>query len=138
LSPTERFLINGNQISKEELTNLLKIVKHSESVCGNKLSYFELLTTAALYWFKIKDVDAIVLEAGMGGRWDSTSALGQSVLIITHIDIDHTEYLGKTVAEIANEKVNAASDNSFIISSPQSDTVNNVLSSYAKEKNMPY
>ncbi len=136
-SPTERFLINGNQISKEELTNLLKIVKHSETMCGNKLSYFELLTTAALYWFKIKDVDAIVLEAGMGGRWDSTSALGQSVLIITHIDIDHTDYLGKTVAEIANEKVNAASDNSFIISSPQSDTVNNVLSSYAKEKNMP-
>ncbi len=136
LSPTERFLVNDNQISKEELINLLKMVKHSETACGDKLSYFELLTVAALYWFKIKDVDAIVLEAGMGGRWDSTSALGQSVLIITHIDIDHTDYLGKTVAEIANEKVNAASD-SLIISSPQSDTVNNVLSNYAKEKNLP-
>ncbi len=137
LSLTERFLINGNQISESSLIDLLRIAEHAEAVCGDKLSYFELLTASALYWFKTRGVDAIVLEAGMGGRWDSTSALGQSVLTITHIDIDHTDYLGKTVAEIANEKVNAASTGSKLIAAPQSNIVTDVLSNYAKKKKLP-
>ena len=132
ISPSERILINDRQIDSAQLKDVVSIVNVIEKSAGISLSYFELLTVAALYWFKICNVDIIVLEAGMGGRWDATSALGQDVLAVTTIGIDHTDYLGETTKEIAKEKIAAASKRSKIVIAPQRPEVREVLADYLK------
>jgi len=132
ISPSERILVNDRQIDSAQLKDVVLIVNAIEKTAGISLSYFELLTVVALYWFKICNVDIIVLEAGMGGRWDATSALGQDVLAVTTIGIDHTDYLGETTKEIAKEKIAAASRHSKIIIAPQRPEVREVLADYLK------
>ena len=68
------------------------------------LTEFELLTVAALFVYAEADIDVAVLEVGMGGRWDATSATNPDIVAITGIGLDHTHILGNTLAEIAAEK----------------------------------
>ena len=67
-------------------------------------SFFELLTAIAFAWFREQNVEFGVLEVGLGGRLDATNAVEPIVSVITDIGIDHTEYLGNTIREIAGEK----------------------------------
>lgn len=67
-------------------------------------SEFELITAIALFAFKRAGVDFAVLEVGMGGKWDSTSVVSPSVSVITSIGLDHAEFLGNTLEEIAADK----------------------------------
>ena len=73
-------------------------------ILGKNLSFFEVYTALALKHFSSKDPDFIVLECGMGGRLDATNIADPLVSVITHIDYDHTQYLGKSIKEIAYEK----------------------------------
>lgn len=68
------------------------------------LTEFELLTVAALYLYAEADIDVAVLEVGMGGRWDATSATNPDIVAITGIGLDHTHILGNTLSEVAAEK----------------------------------
>ncbi len=137
ISPTERILINNRQIKADQLNEIISVVNDAEISTGIVLSYFELLTAAALYWFKINNVDLIILEAGMGGRWDASSALGQNVLVVTSIGIDHTDYLGKTAVKIAEEKIAAVSEGSKLIIAPQRPDVYRKLTTYAEKRTLP-
>ncbi len=65
---------------------------------------FELLTAAALWWFAQEQVDAVVLECGLGGRWDATSVVNPAVAVLTGLGLDHTRILGDTLEQIAAEK----------------------------------
>jgi dihydrofolate synthase/folylpolyglutamate synthase len=71
---------------------------------GPKMSKFEVVTAMAFAAFADAPVDVAIVEVGMGGRWDATNLVDASVAVITPIGIDHTEYLGETLAEIAAEK----------------------------------
>ena len=83
---------------------------------GPAMSKFEVLTAMAFAAFADAPVDIAVVEAGMGGRWDATNVIDAPVVVITPIGIDHSEYLGTTIAEIAAEKAG-------VIGAPRGDLV---------------
>jgi len=72
---------------------------------GERVTQFELLTAAALDELARAGVDVAVVEAGLGGRWDATNVLGADVAVLTNVGLEHTRWLGPTVADIAREKL---------------------------------
>lgn len=105
VSVTERIRIDGREIKRPELARILLRVKAAaeKSISGN-VSYFEVLTASAFVYFAESGTDVSVLEVGMGGRWDATNVITPLVSVITNVSRDHTDYLGRTVGEIASEK----------------------------------
>jgi len=102
---TERIRINRREIERPELARiLLRVKKAAEKSTGGNASYFETLTAAAFVYFAESGVDFSVLEVGMGGRWDATNVINPLVSVITNVSKDHTDYLGRTIGEIASEK----------------------------------
>ena len=71
----------------------------------DRVTQFELLTAAALDELARREVDVAVIEAGLGGRWDATNVLGAPVVVLTNVGLDHTRWLGPTIADIAGEKL---------------------------------
>jgi len=98
----ERILVNGITIPKEFVINFTN--RNFKLIEKIKPSFFEAGTALAFKYFEESKVDIAVIEAGLGGRLDSTNVLKPEVSVITGIDIDHTEYLGNTIEEIAFEK----------------------------------
>jgi dihydrofolate synthase/folylpolyglutamate synthase len=97
----ERIRVDGDMISREEMDAWIEIVKaHS----NENLTYFEFLTAVAFLYFHSRKVDLAVLEVGMGGRLDATNVASPLVSVVSNISIDHSEYLGKRLEEIAWEK----------------------------------
>ena len=109
-SITERIRIDGEEISKEEFARLTQQVRQTaeELLRRGELqtlpTFFEHMTAVALLAFRQAEVELAILETGLGGRLDSTTAAGAQVVAITPIAMDHEEYLGSTLAEIAAEK----------------------------------
>lgn len=98
---TERIKVDGVEISKEDFA------KYAEKIVnlGIHLTEFEILTVIMFLYFRDKKVDIVILETGLGGRFDATNVIRQNLCsIITHIDLDHTERLGNTKDKIAFEK----------------------------------
>jgi dihydrofolate synthase / folylpolyglutamate synthase len=110
ISITERIILNGQEISPEEFARYTSIVKATADglVADGQLqalpTFFEHITAIALLAFREAGIELAVLETGLGGRLDSTTAAGAEVVAITPIAMDHQEYLGNTLAEIAAEK----------------------------------
>lgn len=101
----ERMRINGINISDEELAELTEIIKPVADSMTDKPTEFELITALGFMYFKKHNCDIVILEAGMGGRLDSTNIISTSVLsVITGIALDHVQFLGDTVEKIAEEK----------------------------------
>jgi dihydrofolate synthase/folylpolyglutamate synthase len=100
----ERIGWNSEEISDDELAALLILIAEIEPHLPATLSYFEILTGAALRYFADVAVDAAVVEVGLGGRWDATNVVDGNVAVITNVSIDHVEYLGPTREGIAEEK----------------------------------
>lgn len=102
---TERIKINGIDIDGSDLARIiLRVKRAAEKSLNGSPSYFEVLTAAAFVYFAESGVDISVLEVGMGGRWDATNVITPLVSVITNISKDHTDYLGRTLGEIASEK----------------------------------
>jgi dihydrofolate synthase/folylpolyglutamate synthase len=72
---------------------------------GDEVTQFEALTAAAFHALAVARVDVAVIEAGLGGRWDATNVIPSKVQVLTSVGLDHTRWLGDTVADIAAEKV---------------------------------
>jgi len=110
ISITERVRIDGEDISTEEFSRLTERVKQTaeELVRRGELqtlpTFFEHVTAIALLAFHEAKIELAILETGLGGRLDSTTAAGAQIVAITPIAMDHEEYLGNTLAEIAAEK----------------------------------
>lgn len=101
----ERMQINGTPISDAELAEITSYVRPFADSMGDKPTEFELITAVAFEYFKRNHCNVIVLEAGMGGRLDSTNIIEAPLLsVITGIALDHTAFLGDTVEKIAAEK----------------------------------
>ncbi len=104
----ERYVIDGEMISREELVRYIEMLKpvlaKMQVEGAEQPTEFELSTALALRYFSDKQVDYAVIEVGMGGMIDSTNVIVPEVALITNVAIDHMDYLGHTVAEIAAVK----------------------------------
>ena len=127
----ERIAIKGEPITPEGLiatyNDIALYLDLIDSRQEYPLSYFEVLTALAYVAFAEFPVDVAVIEAGMGGAWDSTNVLASSVSVITPIGIDHTEYLGETIEEIATNKAGIIKPESHVVMAAQSVDVAKIL-----------
>jgi dihydrofolate synthase / folylpolyglutamate synthase len=98
----ERIKINGKMIPKRKVSAF--VTKHKSFFETNALSFFEMTVGLAFDYFRTKKVDIAVIEVGLGGRLDSTNIILPEISVITNIGLDHTQFLGTTLAEIASEK----------------------------------
>lgn len=111
---TERIKINGIEISKKDFTLLFEKVLS----LNIDLTEFETITAIMFLYFQKNNVDIVVLETGLGGRFDATNVIKNNLCsVITQIDLDHTDRLGKTKDEIAFEKAGIIKENCPVITS---------------------
>jgi dihydrofolate synthase/folylpolyglutamate synthase len=122
-----------DMISEQELCAVLEAIKpciarlQKETALG-ELSFFEVFTALAFYYFRYKQVDWVVLEAGMGGRLDATNVAPSQICVITPISLEHTQYLGDTIAKIAGEKAAIVKDPlARVVIAPQEPAARDVL-----------
>jgi dihydrofolate synthase/folylpolyglutamate synthase len=113
---TERFRINGKEYPSDKLAHRLNTVLDAAS---EEATFFEITTALAAYIFSEENVELAVMEAGMGGKSDATAAFDGEITILTPIALDHTDYLGKTVEEIALEKAGIIKRCTTVISAEQ-------------------
>ena len=133
VSFTERIRIDGMEITEDEVIDLTEEIRNKSSDFSP--TFFEVVTAMALLFFKRKEVDAAVIEVGMGGRLDATNIVVPEVSCITRINYDHIQFLGGTLKEIAHEKAGIIKDGIPVVISPQVSEVLEVIESKAKEKN---
>lgn len=101
----ERFQINGRQIAEEDFIDITRKVAAAADSLDDHPSQFEISTAIAFLYFKTQGCDIVVLEVGMGGSLDSTNVIkAPEVAVICNIGLDHTDFLGNTLAEIAENK----------------------------------
>ena len=137
----ERIQLDGEPISDAEFTEVYdRIVSCSnELVAAGKLpnlpSFFETLTAMAFEYFASARVDIAILEVGMGGRLDATNISDPCVSVITDVALDHQQYLGNTVAEIAVEKAGIIRQNGVLVTLPQHPEANEAIGRIATERN---
>lgn len=109
---TERIKINGEDISKTDFTFYLDKICNLADRNNIHLTEFEILTAIMFDYFNDKNVDVVILETGLGGRFDATNIIKKNLCaIITHIDYDHTERLGSSLEKIAFEKAGIIKEN---------------------------
>lgn len=98
----ERIRINGVMIPKDYVTDF--VGKHKPFFEENSLSFFEMTVGLAFDYFRAEKIDIAIVEVGLGGRLDSTNIITPEISVITNIGLDHTNFLGTTLEEIAVEK----------------------------------
>lgn len=98
----ERIRVNGEKIDSDFVTNFVN--RYCEQLAYLRPTFFELSSAMAFEYFRQKKVDIAVIEVGMGGRLDSTNIITPILSVITNIALDHTQFLGSTLKEIAGEK----------------------------------
>jgi dihydropteroate synthase len=115
----ERVRINGRKVTKAALTEFVEST-HEElldaAAAGDCPTFFETTTVLALWAFARADVDVAVLEVGIGGRYDATSAVDPAASCVTNVTLEHTDRLGDTVEEIARDKAHVAGDRPLVTS----------------------
>ena len=135
----ERIRYCGENIPNDELAEITEYIKPFADAMEDKPTEFELITAIGLEYFKRKKCDVVVLEAGMGGRLDSTNVISESVLsVITGISLEHTDYLGDTVEKIAAEKAGIIKSGGRIIYGGEDDSAAEVIENIAKARSAKY
>ena len=144
ISPTiscyeERFQINGEYITKDELARLYNIVeeamKREEEKTGLKPTLFEVETAISFLYFKEEKVDYALIEVGLGGRMDATNVIRHPELtVISSISYDHQAFLGDTLEEIAWQKAGIIKESCPVVLSENSDEVCKVIEQEATKK----
>ena len=99
-------------------------------------SFFELLTAIAFVYFAEREIELAVLEVGLGGRLDATNSVEPVVSVITDIALDHMEYLGNTLPEIAREKAGVLRENGVLVTLSQHPQANQAIGEKAMERNV--
>jgi dihydrofolate synthase/folylpolyglutamate synthase len=120
----ERISINGQSINAKELifsfNDLSPYLDLMDTKFENPISFFEAMTALAFVAFAEHPIDVGVIEVGMGGQWDATNVVDADVSVITPIGLDHMEYLGNTIAEIAATKAGIIKEQGFVVLAQQS------------------
>ena len=119
----ERISINGQSINAKELifsfNDLSPYLDLMDTKFENPISFFEAMTALAFVAFAEHPIDVGVIEVGMGGQWDATNVVDADVSVITPIGLDHMEYLGNTIAEIAATKAGIIKEQGFVVLAQQ-------------------
>jgi dihydrofolate synthase/folylpolyglutamate synthase len=119
----ERISINGQPIDAKELifsfNDISPYLDLMDSKFDNPISFFEAITALAFAAFAEHPIDVGVIEVGMGGQWDATNVIDADVSVITPIGLDHMEYLGSTITEIAATKAGIIKEQGFIVLAQQ-------------------
>ena len=136
----ERIQINNKNIPHDDLSRVVEKVKNAcdrLSSKGTEPTEFEAITAAAMLYFYEQKCDAVVLEVGLGGRYDSTNIIPcPKAAVITSISLDHTKILGDTVEKIAAEKCGIIKNGGTVITtSEQNEKALSVIKDTVKEKN---
>ena len=131
----ERIQINGKPASKQFVIQFIK--RNRAFFEAHSLSFFEMTVGMAFDYFAKKKVDIAVIEVGLGGRLDSTNIITPEVSVITNIGLDHTQFLGETLPEIATEKAGIIKEGIPVVIGEFHDETFPVFESIAKERNAP-
>lgn len=137
----ERFQVNGELISREDFVRYYERVKKAAGQMEQDghlpATFFEVIFSMAVCYFAEKKVDYAIVEAGMGGRSDTTNVIHPVISVIVAIGLDHTAILGSTLAEIAYEKAGIMKPGVPVVVSRQSQEVREILCRTAKEIGAP-
>lgn len=135
----ERMAVDGEMISNAELAELVEYIRPIADAMTDKPTEFELITAIAFEYFKRHECDIVVLEAGMGGRLDSTNIIDAPILsVITGIALDHTAFLGDTVEKIAAEKAGIIKNTRPVLYGGEDDVAREVIKAAAKDRDSEY
>lgn len=115
ISYTERIVLRGRYVSEERFADAMRETIAIADASGIEASQFELLTAGAIKLYADEGLDWAVLEAGLGARHDATTAASPEAVVLTNVDLDHTELLGETVEEIATEKLASVAPGATLI-----------------------
>ncbi len=118
ISPVERIQVNGEPISEPDFLATLQAVEDASDPEDHP-TYFEMVTAMAFWHFAKVGVERLVLEVGLGGRLDATNVVDPLLSVITPIDLDHQQYLGNTLLEIAREKAGIIKPGRPVVLAPQ-------------------
>ncbi|MBQ9415938.1 MAG: bifunctional folylpolyglutamate synthase/dihydrofolate synthase [Clostridia bacterium] len=133
----ERICLDGEPISDRDLVDLFNRVRPFAGQVG-PLSEFELITAAAFLYFKEQKTDVVVLETGLGGRFDPTNATERVELsVITGVDLDHTRVLGDTVEQIAREKAGIIKPSCPVLYGGENESVWQIVRQTAESVSSP-
>ncbi len=127
----ERIRINGSLISEERMQDCFGMIQSS---LEEPLTYFEVLTASAYLYFCQEKVDVAVLEVGMGGRLDATNVVTPLVSVISNVHLEHQEYLGRHLRDIAAEKAGIIKENSVCVAAVTQKAVLDLLSETCRQK----
>lgn len=131
----ERIKINGEEVSQDFVVDF--VAKNKSFLEKNYLSFFEMSVAMAFEYFSVQKVDIVVVEVGLGGRLDSTNIINPQVCLITNIGKDHTDILGETLPEIAQQKAGIIKKNTPIVISEFHSETAEVFIAEAQQKNAP-
>lgn len=124
----ERIQINGEYISHDDLCRLAQTVADT----GIILTEFEFITAVGFLYFSENKIDVVVIETGLGGRFDATNVICKPLVsVITKIGLDHTAVLGDTLSQIAAEKCGIIKGNNVVTSHNQPEEAMSVIKSYS-------
>ena len=135
-SVAERSLINGQPLPEQEYLHYFQEFANLCVAHNLHLSYFEFLTIFSFWLFKEMGVDYIIIEVGIGGRLDTTNVISRSptVRAITDIGLDHTELLGNTLTEIAQEKAGIIHQSDSVVMNRQTSEIETVVRQHAESQ----
>ena len=128
---TERIRINGVEIPKRKVSSFIK--KNKSFLEKQGLSFFEMTVGMAFDYFANEKVDIAIIEVGLGGRLDSTNIITPEISVITNIGLDHTQFLGETLPEIAFEKAGIIKNKIPVVVGEEQEEVKAVFISKAEK-----
>jgi dihydrofolate synthase / folylpolyglutamate synthase len=133
----ERIKVSGVEIPEADCAEILTELRGICEQMTQPPTFFEITLALAMRWYKQAGCDLIILETGMGGRLDATTAVPADLCVITPIGLDHMQYLGDTLEEIAREKAGIFVAGKPIIAAAQPATIERVLEMEANEARAP-
>jgi dihydrofolate synthase / folylpolyglutamate synthase len=133
----ERVRVSGQEIPEDACAALLTSLREICERFENHPTFFEISLALAMRWFRERECELIILETGMGGRLDATTAVPADVCVVTPIGLDHMQWLGDTLELIAAEKAGIFVPGKPVISAPQEPAARFVLEKEANETRCP-
>ena len=136
----ERIQINGKYISEDDVVFLGEKVLEAARGLEVEATMFDIALAMALLYFKSQEVEVVILETGLGGRYDSTRALSvvPKVSVITNIGFDHTAVLGNTLEEIAENKADIIRKDTVAVIAKMDEKAQKVIVSHCEKLSVPY
>lgn len=131
----ERIRVDGQMITESEVVDF--VARHKSTFERLQLSFFEMMVGMAFDCFARNEVDIAVVEVGMGGRLDSTNVITPELSVITNIGLDHTQFLGDTLAKIAVEKAGIIKERVPVVIGESHPETRPVFEAIAAERNAP-